>query len=88
MCGGVILRCLSTQLEQITSDACAKEVRYFQMMETNDFNNDVIMAAACRKDVETYCANVTAGGWASSGACGWDPAMVRCTPRGTLSQWA
>jgi Golgi apparatus protein 1 len=62
MCGGVILRCLSTQLEQITNDACQKEVRYFQMMETNDFNNDVIMAAACRKDVETFCANVTAGG--------------------------
>jgi hypothetical protein len=41
------------------------QVFYFQRMEVNDFRNDIILAEACRTDVETYCKDV------EPGACVW-----------------
>ena len=35
--------------------ACADEVFYFEKMEVNDFRNDVLLAEACRSDVEHFC---------------------------------
>ena len=31
-------------------------------LQVRDFRNDVILAEACRADVETYCKNAPAGG--------------------------
>ncbi|CAL5218414.1 g90 [Coccomyxa viridis] len=60
-CGGTVLRCLTEKLDEITDAECKKEVFYFIKMEVRDFRNDVILAEACRADVETYCKNTPAG---------------------------
>jgi hypothetical protein len=36
-------------------------VFYYQLMEVTDFRNDVILAEACRGDVDKYCAKVEPG---------------------------
>lgn len=36
---------------------------YYELMEVSDFRNDVILAEACRSDVDKYCKDVTPGGW-------------------------
>ena len=33
----------------------------YMMPQVRDFRNDVILAEACRADVETYCKNTPAG---------------------------
>jgi Golgi apparatus protein 1 len=38
-----------------------QEVFYYQLMEVNDFRNDVILAEACRADVDKYCKDVEPG---------------------------
>ncbi|KIY98535.1 Golgi apparatus protein [Monoraphidium neglectum] len=60
-CGGVVLHCLTERQENITSQACNDEVFYYQLMEVNDFRNDVILAEACRADVDKYCKDVEPG---------------------------
>ena len=40
---------------------CQEEIFYFEKMEVNDFRNDVLLAEACRTDVETHCKNVKPG---------------------------
>ena len=37
------------------------EVFYFEKMEVNDFRNDVLLAEACRSDVDKYCRHVEPG---------------------------
>eukprot|EP00798_Chlamydomonas_sp_ICE-L_P010489 gene10489-8455_t len=61
VCGGKVLRCLTDKLEDITDEACKQEVNYFEKMEVSNFRNDIILAEACRDDVENYCATVEAG---------------------------
>ncbi|MEW5311455.1 MAG: hypothetical protein WDW38_003169 [Sanguina aurantia] len=61
VCGGRVLRCLTEHREDLKSDACQKEVLYFEKMEVTDYRNDVILAAACRVDVEKFCTNVQPG---------------------------
>lgn len=39
---------------------CA-QVFYFEKMEVNDFRNDVLLAEACRADVDKYCKHVEPG---------------------------
>ena len=34
--------------------------RYQSLLQVRDFRNDVILAEACRADVETYCKNTPA----------------------------
>ncbi|GIL70396.1 hypothetical protein Vretimale_3583 [Volvox reticuliferus] len=60
-CGGTVLRCLTERKEEIKRESCQKEVLYFEKMEVENFNNDVILAAACRDDVQTWCNNVESG---------------------------
>eukprot|EP00798_Chlamydomonas_sp_ICE-L_P014061 gene14061-20002_t len=48
-------------MNEIADDECQKEVFYFEKMEVNNYNNDVILAAACRTDVDKFCAEVEAG---------------------------
>ena len=60
-CGGTVLRCLSENKEKVSSQECAKEITYFQKMEVSDFRNDVILAEACRGDVDEHCETVEAG---------------------------
>jgi hypothetical protein len=38
-----------------------QEIFYYQLMEVSDFRNDVILAEACRQDVEKYCKDVEPG---------------------------
>jgi Golgi apparatus protein 1 len=57
-----VLRCLTERKEEIKNEACQREVLYFEKMEVSNFNNDVILAAACREDVQTHCKDVNAGG--------------------------
>jgi hypothetical protein len=40
---------------------CFDEVFYFEKMEVNDFRNDVLLAEACRQDVDRYCKHVDPG---------------------------
>jgi len=60
-CGGSVLRCLSEKQEDIKAEECKKEVTYFINMEVTDFRNDVILAEACRTDVDKICADVEPG---------------------------
>ncbi|KAI8475756.1 MAG: hypothetical protein J3K34DRAFT_453290 [Monoraphidium minutum] len=60
-CGGVVLNCLAEKQDNITSTACQEEVFYYELMEVTDFRNDVILAEACREDVEKYCKDVEPG---------------------------
>lgn len=60
-CGGQVLRCLSDKQDDIKNEECKKEVSYFINMEVTDFRNDIILAEACRRDVEQYCADVEFG---------------------------
>jgi len=60
-CGGTVLRCLTQKREEISSDSCRKEVYYYEKMEVQDFNNDVILAAQCQADVGKYCKFVEPG---------------------------
>jgi hypothetical protein len=53
---------LQDKQDNVTSAACAEEVFYYQLMEVTDFRNDVILAEACRGDVEKYCKDVEPGG--------------------------
>lgn len=52
---------LQDKQDNITNSACQEEVFYYQLMEVTDFRNDVILAEACRQDVEKYCKDVEPG---------------------------
>ncbi|GFR46876.1 hypothetical protein Agub_g8517 [Astrephomene gubernaculifera] len=60
-CGGTVLRCLTERQEDIKNSACKQEVLYFEKMEVSNYHNDVILAAACRDDVQKFCAEVESG---------------------------
>ena len=47
--------------DSIKSRACADEVFYFEKMEVSDFRNDVLLAEACRADVDKFCKHVEPG---------------------------
>jgi Golgi apparatus protein 1 len=36
-------------------------VFYYTKMEVENYKNDIILAEACREDVDKYCANVEPG---------------------------
>jgi golgi apparatus protein 1 len=57
-CAGRGLRCLQDKLDEITSPQCKEEVFYFIKMEVSDYKNDVLLAEACRKDVEKFCYHI------------------------------
>ncbi|MEW5299471.1 MAG: hypothetical protein WDW36_002486 [Sanguina aurantia] len=61
VCGGKVLRCLTDKLEQVQEDSCKKEVAYFEKMEVSNFRNDIILAEACREDVDKFCPDVESG---------------------------
>mmetsp|Transcript_34914 Transcript_34914/g.77608 ORF Transcript_34914/g.77608 Transcript_34914/m.77608 type:complete len:994 (-) Transcript_34914:752-3733(-) len=61
VCGGKVLRCLTDKMDSIKADACKKEVYYFEKMEVSNFKNDIILAEACREDVDKYCSSVEPG---------------------------
>ena len=42
------------------------EVFYFEKMEVNDFRNDVLLAEACRSDVDKFCRHVEPGALATA----------------------
>lgn len=56
-----MLRCLTEKRDEIKSEACRKEVFYFEKMEVSNFHNDVILAAQCRADVDKFCKDVPPG---------------------------
>ena len=60
-CGGQVLRCLTEKCDQIQAKTCRDEVFYFKKMEVTDFRNDVLLAEACRDDVDEYCNKVKPG---------------------------
>lgn len=64
VCGGKVLRCLTDNVASIKAQNCAKEVYYYQKMEVSNYKNDIILAEACRSDVDRFCYNIPAG------ACG------------------
>lgn len=57
-----MLRCLTDKFDQIEGEACQKEVHYFEKMEVTNFNNDILLAEACREDVDKFCSSVQPGG--------------------------
>ena len=68
-CGGRVLRCLTEKQDSIKSKACADEVFYFEKMEVTDFRNDVLLAEACRADVDKYCKHVQPGVCSIANSC-------------------
>ena len=60
-CGGRVLRCLTEKQDSIKNPECASEVFYFEKMEVNDFRNDVLLAEACRSDVDKFCKHTQPG---------------------------
>ena len=62
-CGGKVLRCLTEKIEEIQDEECKKEVFYFEKMEVQDFRNDIMLAEACRMDVDSHCSNIQPGDW-------------------------
>ncbi|KAK9797745.1 hypothetical protein WJX73_005342 [Symbiochloris irregularis] len=60
-CGGRVLRCLTEKQDLLTSQECRDEVFYFEKMEVTDYRNDVILAEACRTDVDKLCKSVPKG---------------------------
>ena len=56
-----VSRCLTEKLDEIENDECKKEVFYFIKMEVRDFRNDVLLAEACREDVDKFCKTVQPG---------------------------
>ena len=60
-CGGQVLRCLTEKSDQIEAKKCRDEVFYFKKMEVSDFRNDVLLAEACRDDVDELCSKVKPG---------------------------
>jgi hypothetical protein len=60
-CGGLVLQCLQEKQDNITNSDCQEEVFYYQLMEVSDFRNDVILAEACRTDVDSYCKEIEPG---------------------------
>lgn len=60
-CGGLVLHCLTENQDNVTSQACQDEIFYYELMEVTDFRNDVILAEACRGDVESLCLDVEPG---------------------------
>eukprot|EP00884_Botryococcus_braunii_P009912 jgi/Botrbrau1/18922/Bobra.177_2s0076.1 len=60
-CGGRVLQCLTQHYDDIKSQDCQNEVFYFEKMEVTDFRNDVLLAEACRSDVDRWCKNVPPG---------------------------
>eukprot|EP00798_Chlamydomonas_sp_ICE-L_P015369 gene15369-21453_t len=74
-CGGLVLNCLQERTENITATACKDEERtenitgtackdevfYYELMEVSDFRNDIILAEACRNDVDAYCKDIEPG---------------------------
>ena len=45
----------------LAAEECKKEVFYFEKMEADDYRNDVLLAEACRLDVDKFCKNVKPG---------------------------
>lgn len=66
---------LQEKQDNITVEACKEEVFYFELMEVKDFRNDVILAEACRTDVEDYCKNVEPGVWSGLSKAVWRHSM-------------
>lgn len=60
-CGGLVLQCLTERADNLTAADCKEEVHYYRLMEVSDFRNDVILAEACRADVDRYCKDVEPG---------------------------
>lgn len=60
-CGGKVLRCLQDKMDKIRSSECKDEVFYFVKMEVSDFKNDIMLAEACKPDVDKLCRNVEPG---------------------------
>jgi len=60
-CGGRVLACLADKQDAITAKACKDEVFYFVKMQVADYRNDILLAEACRSDVDARCAAVPAG---------------------------
>jgi hypothetical protein len=61
-------------MDLINSTACRNEVVYFEKMEVSNYNNDVILAANCRADVDKFCKAV-------------DPGKVQGRRRGGPQDW-
>lgn len=55
---------MTDNVASIKAQNCAKEVYYYQKMEVSNYKNDIILAEACRSDVDRFCYNIPAG------ACG------------------
>ncbi|GAB4823102.1 hypothetical protein N2152v2_010148 [Parachlorella kessleri] len=60
-CSGRVLQCLQNHLDKLQGEQCKEEVFYFVKMEVNDYRNDVVLAEACKADVDQFCQNVGPG---------------------------
>lgn len=58
-----MLRCLTESTAEIKAKNCKKEVYYYEKMEVSNYKNDIILAEACRGDVDRFCSTVEPGRW-------------------------
>eukprot|EP00850_Spirogloea_muscicola_P014522 SM000105S13867 [mRNA] locus=s105:179263:185692:- [translate_table: standard] len=54
-CSGKVLKCLTENMENLTSDSCKKEVFSFEKLEVADVRLDVPLQLACEDDLAKMC---------------------------------
>lgn len=60
-CEGTVIQCLTQKAENITDQACKKEIFIMEKIMANDVRADAVLQKACDSDIATYCADVEAG---------------------------
>ncbi|KAL2619820.1 hypothetical protein R1flu_000025 [Riccia fluitans] len=54
-CKGIVLECLQTNMDQIKSDECLKDVFSFTVKEAKNLELNAPLQQACQRDIKKYC---------------------------------
>lgn len=60
-CEGTVIQCLTQKADNITDQACKKEIFIMEKIMANDVRADAVLQKACDGDIATYCSDVEAG---------------------------
>lgn len=57
-CGGIVMKCLQTNMEKIKSEACKKDIFSFTLKEAKNPELNIPLQTACHEDLKKYCPKV------------------------------
>jgi len=60
-CEGTVIQCLTQKAENVTDQACKKEIFIMEKIMANDVRADAVLQKACNSDISTFCADVEPG---------------------------